>query len=734
MKEEPISANPIDDPYHVVASGSLTAEGTHVLKHGDSFTVVNLLGDITSVERGEQGLYHDGTRFLSGLRLSIEGQRPLLLSSSVAQDNVLLQVQLTNPELTWGSERAAVPYGTIHLERSKFLQHGVCFERLLLSNYGSMPVRFELQLDFASDFVDIFEVRGTPRLHRGEQTLPLVEGGSVGLGYVGLDGVTRQARLVFAPQPDLLVSSRAVFALTLESKQSRELYSWVQCLSSPVASSAKLAVVNPPTSFESAVSQVSNDMTSGERAQCDIFTSNEQFNDWINRAKADLQMLVTQTPQGPYPYAGVPWFSTPFGRDGIWTALEVLWCRPDIAQGVLLFLSTHQAVQHDLEADAQPGKILHELRGGEMAALREIPFGRYYGSIDSTLLYLMLAVRYYEATADRAVIETIWPNLLAAVDWLEHHGDIDGDGLIEYGRTSTDGLVQQGWKDSADSVFHRDGTLAPGPIALVEVQGYAFAALSGMARLAEHFGWSELATKWRAKAALLRERFDRLFWCEDLSSYALALDRDKLPCRVRTSNAGHCLYSGIVLPERAAVLASQLSSPDMFSGWGIRTLATTERRYNPMSYHNGSVWPHDNAIVAAGLAAYGQKDLAMQVLSGLFDATLFTHLHRLPELFCGFTRAPAQGPTLYPVACSPQAWASGAVFMLLQALMGLEVDALQQRVLLHHAVLPPYLHEVCVRNLRVGNATVDFRLIRHTYDVGVSVTRKEGSVDVIGVQ
>lgn len=735
MKErEPGSANPIEDPYHVVASGSLTAEGTHVLKHGDSFAIVNLLGDVTSVERGEQGLYHGGTRFLSGLRLTLDGHRPLLLSSSVAQDNLLLQVQLTNPELRRSLERTSIPHGTIHLERSKFLQNGVCFERLTISNYGASAVEFELRLEFAADFVDIFEVRGAPRLRRGQPSLPLVEGSNTTLGYVGLDGVTRQARLVFAPQPNQLQSNRAMYELTLESKQSRELYSWVQCLSSPASSSDLVGVSNGSMSFESALNQVSNEVASSRIAQCDIFTSNEQFNDWINRAKADLQMLITQTAQGPYPYAGVPWFSTPFGRDGIWTALEVLWCRPEIAQGVLLFLSAHQAVQHDLEADAQPGKILHELRGGEMASLREIPFGRYYGSIDSTLLYLMLAVRYYEATADRGLIERIWPNLLAAVGWLEQHGDIDNDGLVEYGRTSTDGLVQQGWKDSTDSVFHRDGTLAPGPIALVEVQGYAFAALSGMARLAEHFEWVELATKWADAAALLRERFDRLFWCDEMSTYALALDRDKLPCRVRTSNVGHCLYAGIVQPERVAPLAAQLSSPDMFSGWGIRTLATTERRYNPMSYHNGSVWPHDNAIVAAGLAAYGQKEVAMRILTGLFDATLFTDLHRLPELFCGFERASGQGPTLYPVACSPQAWASGAVFMLLQAVMGLEVDALHQRVLLHHAVLPPYLHQVCVRNLHVGSAVVDFRLIRHTDDVGVSVTRKQGKVDVIAVQ
>lgn len=724
------SSQSVDDPYHVAATGSLTAEGSHVLKHGDSFVLVGLLGDISSFERGEQGLYHEGTRFLSHWRLTINGQRPLLLSSSVAQDNLLLQVQLTNPDLRATVERPPIPYGTIHLERSKFLQNGICFERLTLANYGPQAVDFEIRLEFDADFVDIFEVRGTPRARRGEIARPVVTESHVSLAYIGLDQVKRQTNLDFAPQPDQLDSHHADFRVRLEGKQTREIYLWAECL----VPATSVAETKLPIAFESALNQVSSSMRVSELEQCDIFTSNEQFNDWINRAKSDLQMLLTETPQGPYPYAGVPWFSTPFGRDGIWTALQVLWCRPEVAKGVLLFLSAHQAVQDDAGADAQPGKILHELRGGEMAALGEIPFGRYYGSIDSTPLYLVLATRYFEVTADYRLIESIWPHLLAAVEWLETSADIDADGLIEYDRTSKDGLCQQGWKDSVDSVFHRDGTLAFGPIALVEVQGYAYAAFAGMAQLAEHRGEAELARKWRRTAEALRERFDRMYWCDELSTYALALDRAKLPCRVRTSNVGHCLYTGIALPERAAALGEQLMSSEMFSGWGVRTLAATERRYNPMSYHNGSIWPHDNAIVASGLAAYGQKDSAMRILTALFDATLFTALHRLPELFCGFPRVGGQGPTLYPVACSPQAWASGAIYMLLQAVMGLEINALAQRVLLRHATLPPYLDEVRIRNLRVGNARVDFRLIRHADDVGVSVTRKSGHVEVVGVQ
>ena len=722
---------PEEDRYHVVASASLTPGGTHVLKHGDLFVLVDRFGDIQPAALGEQGLYFGGTRFVSRLRLRLERHRPLLLSSSVAEDNLLLQVDLTNPDLVDRAERPLVPYGTLHLSRSKFLQGGAYYERILLSNYGAQAAEVELSLDFAADFVDIFEVRGTRRPERGTQEPAELEHSGVSLLYYGLDGFARRARFEFAPRPDRLEPGLAVFRTRLESKQSREIYVWIECQISP-------RQVLPPKPqllpFEASLSQSVKKLRSEEATSCEIYTSNEQFNDWLNRSRSDLRMLVTDTPQGPYPYAGVPWFSTPFGRDGLWTALQTLWVQPEIAAGVLRFLSAYQATELDPDVDAQPGKILHEMRAGEMAALREIPFGRYYGSIDSTPLYLMLAARYYEATGDRVLIESIWSNLLAAAEWLEKYGDSDGDGFVEYGRTSKDGLVQQGWKDSNDSVFHRDGSFAQGPIALAEVQGYVYAALQGMARLARAVGEQDRYERWQRVADRLRARFDESFWCSELSTYALALDDKKLPCRVKSSNAGHCLYTGIALPSRVTPLAEQLMSPDMFSGWGIRTLSTAEHRYNPMSYHNGSIWPHDNAIVATGLAATGHKALAARVLGALFDATLFMRLHRLPELFCGFAREPAQGPTLYPVACSPQAWASGAVFMLLQAVIGLEVDALERRVVLRHAFLPPFLQEVKIRELRVGDARVDLRLLRHADDVGVTVTRKTGEVEVVGVQ
>jgi glycogen debranching enzyme len=441
-------------------------------------------------------------------------------------------------------------------------------------------------------------------------------------------------------------------------------------------------------------------------------------------------MMTTATRAGPFPYAGVPWFSTAFGRDGILTSYECLWLAPHMARGVLSYLAATQADALVPLQDAEPGKILHETRDGEMAALGEIPFGRYYGSVDATPLFVWLAGAYYERTADLAFIQTIWSNVERALAWIEHYGDRDGDGFVEYLRQSPKGLVQQGWKDSSDSIFHGDGALAEGPIALCEVQGYVFAAKQKAAILAEALGRHDLANSLRKQAEDLQTRFEEKFWCEELSTYALALDGKKRPCRVVSSNPGHCLLTGIAIPPHAKRTALTLLAQESYSGWGIRTLASTEVRYNPMSYHNGSVWPHDNALIAAGLARYGLKEGVIRIMSGLFDASLFIDLHRLPELFCGFPRRPGEGPTLYPVACSPQAWSAASVYMLLQASLGLSIDAERSLLCFSYPQLPPFLSEVHIQRLPVGSASVDLALLRHGQDVGINVLRREGQVQI----
>ncbi|HVD95013.1 MAG TPA: amylo-alpha-1,6-glucosidase, partial [Candidatus Limnocylindria bacterium] len=484
--------------------------------------------------------------------------------------------------------------------------------------------------------------------------------------------------------------------------------------------------------YESVVEEATSALERVRDQEPQIFTGNEQFNDWLNRSLADLHMMRTETPYGPYPYAGVPWFSTVFGRDGIITALQCLWFDPSFARGVLGYLAATQAEADIAERDAEPGKVIHEIRADEMATLGEVPFKRYYGSIDATPLFVMLAGAYYKRTGDRAFVESIWPNIVRALEWIDRYGDSDGDGFVEYARKAKHGLIHQGWKDSHDAIFHRDGTSAEGPIALCEVQGYVYAAKTAAGELAKVLGHAARARELSEQTEALCRRFESTFWCDDISTYAIALDGSKQPCKVRTSNAGHCLFAGIATDEHARRVATTLIDETSFSGWGIRTVASSEARYNPMSYHNGSIWPHDNALIAAGFARYGLKDSAAMLLAGLLDASLFFDLHRLPELFCGFPRRPGESPTLYPVACNPQAWASGAVFLLLEACLGLSVSAPEQTVVFSKPVLPAFLPEVSIRDLKVGDAQVDLLLTRHAEgDVGVNVLRRSGALEVV---
>ena len=389
---------------------------------------------------------------------------------------------------------------------------------------------------------------------------------------------------------------------------------------------------------------------------------------------------------------------------------------------------------HDAARDADPGKILHEMRKGEMARLGEVPFGRYYGTVDGTPLFIVLAAAYYERTGDGDFLREIWPNILAALEWIDVYGDQDRDGFVEYARQTDHGLVQQGWKDSNDSVFHSDGRLATGPIALCEVQAYVYAAKNGIANVAADLGDPDLAQRLRAQAAKLQSAFKTMFWSDELGMFALALDGEKKQCRVRSSNAGQCLFSGIADHEQYRSTAEGLLSPAFFSGWGVRTIVTGEHRYNPMSYHNGSLWPHDNALIALGALRQADKELALRITSGLLDLASEVMFHRLPELVCGFGRRPGKGPTLYPVACSPQAWSAGSVFMLLQACLGLEIRASESRVYLHHSALPEKLQFVRIRNLKVGNGSVDLSCERYADTVSVNCMRRSGNVEIVAIR
>jgi glycogen debranching enzyme len=711
-----------NDPCHIVASSSLTDDHIEVLKQGDTFGLFDRYGDIHSSRSGSQGLYHEGTRFLSRFELTLNGVRPLLLSSTVKEDNVSLNVDLTSPDMTHEGQ-VEISCGALHLSRTRFLWQGFCFERLRVHNYSLLPVPVRISFSVDADFADLFEVRGKKRNQKGRRLEVVTSKDGVSFGYEGLDRVERWVTLCCAPAPTT-VHPREIHCDTL--LLAGEVAQWDLTISCEVDRR-----IGCDRSYESAFAEVERALHAAKADDCLIVTSNDQFNAWLNRSLADLHMMVSDTPDGPYPYAGVPWFSTPFGRDGLITAFEFLWVNPGIARGVLAYLAATQAREVVPEQDAEIGKILHETRKGEMAALKEIPYGRYYGSIDATPLFIMLAGAYYERTGDRAFIAQIWPNIERALQWIDHAGDFDGDGFVEYSRRSKGGLIHQGWKDSQDAVFHADGRSAEGPIALCEVQGYVFAAKRRAARLALTLGCTEQSRRLLKEADVLRTKFERSFWCNDLSSYALALDGFKRPCRVRTSNAAHCLWTGIADHKHGMRLAKTLMAEEFFSGWGIRTVAATEACFNPMAYHNGSVWPHDNALIAAGMASYGFKKGALKILCGLFDASLFLELHRLPELLCGFSRRPGEGPTLYPVACSPQTWSSVALFLLLQSCLGLRIEAPRARLSFSQPVLPEFLDHIEIANLRIGDATVDLSLTRHAQDVGINILRREGRVEIV---
>ncbi len=717
----------VADRYYILATSSLADEQDRVLKQDETFAVFDRYGDIKPVGLGEEGIYQAGTRYLSGLMLRIARQRPMLLSSTIREDNALLAVDLTNPDIRVDDrDELAVPRGLLHVARTAFLWEGVCHERIALRNYALHEISVPIELSFEADFADIFEVRGARREHRGTTHPPQLVDGGVDLRYDGLDGRTRCTRMRFAPAPDELDGTHARYRIHLAPQAETAIEIGIAC-EEPARRARPVALDESPD-------LTADDLARIRERGADIQTSNEQFNEWLRRSDADLAMMATRTSHGEYPYAGVPWYSTIFGRDGIITALECLWLEPDVARDVLRVLAAYQGDVIDPQRDEEPGKIVHEMRQGEMASLGEVPFGRYYGTADATPLYLLLAGAYYRRTGDVDFMRQLWPNVERAMEWVETYGDPDGDGFIEYQRHRGSGLANQGWKDSTDSVFHADGALAEGPIALSEIQGYAFAARREIAVVARALGKDDVGDRLERDAELLRNRFEEAFWLEDLGTYAEALDGDKRPCRVRTSNPGHCLYTGIVTPERAALVVGQLLSPEGFSGWGIRTVATGESRYNPMSYHDGSVWPHDNAIIAAGMARYGMTESALRVLESLFDASLYIDLRRLPELFCGFARRHGEGPTAYPVACSPQAWSAGAVFLLLQACLGMEIDAPQRTVRFTNARLPDMLDELWISGLQVGDASLDIALQRRTIDVGIDVLRKQGEVRVVAVK
>ena len=711
----------MDDAYSVQTTAAETSdtdglERLMALKDADTFAVADGWGDMKG---GADGLFDHDTRLLSRLVLTVGLARPSRLSSGVSQDNVYFTCHSTNRPLPPMGGRSA-PAGVLHIERRRFVRDRRMFERVRIVNHGVEDMLLPLALDFAADFADIFQVRGTLREKRGTMETPGHDGRRVTFGYVGLDGVRRISCLAFSEPPARLSGSRAEFMFSLPMGKRCDLY--IECgpdrCDQPDEARFRINAVAARLAMR----------TRRRRGASLRGPRSPRFNDWLDQSRADVALLTTDLPTGPYPYAGVPWFSTPFGRDGIITAWQMLWLDPSLAKGVLTYLAMRQATGVSAFQDSAPGKIMHETRGGEMSALGEVPFGLYYGGVDTTPLFVALAGAYARRTGDFALIRKLWPNLIAALGWMKDHGDIQGDGLISYQRGAQTGLANQGWKDSEDSIFHTDGRFPKGPVALLEVQGYAYAAWQAMAELGAALG-DPGALGWAAEADRVRALVEDRYWMEDEGFYAIALDGDGEQCRSIGSNAGHLLFTGLPSPERATQVTKRLLGAEFRSGWGVRTLATGQARFNPMSYHNGSVWPHDTAIAAAGMARYGERRAVALLLGEIYASAAHFHL-RLPELFCGFERLPGEPPIAYPVACLPQAWAAGSVFLMLQSALGIGIDAVAGVVEIDDPVLPTGIDRLNVTSLQVGDGVVDLGFQQMGNHTVVISQRRDGPVSV----
>jgi glycogen debranching enzyme len=713
-----------------------------VLKHGNLFVVTNRLGDIWPAGARDLGAYFDDTRMLSTYRLRLAGEPVVCLSSQQAREG-RSQIDLTVTSMNFGGVFSD-PVNFLHLRRDQ-LVHEQFVERLTLTNFLVRPVDYWLELEFQCDFADVFEVRGAQRERRGTYYHPHVSTDDVRFLYFGRDHVFYEVRLSLTPAPTSLSRERARYELSLQPNETMTVEVTVspRLRVPPVSGDSRspLTWPDPGTyfpgtrsahapsvhSFSSRAESLRTDAESWAARCTRLRTNDELFDEISEQSIADLHALVVDCGGQSVVSAGIPWYTAPFGRDAILTAFESLLVAPELARDTLAFLASHQGRARNDYREEAPGKILHEVRRGEMARAGEVPHSPYFGTADATPLWIVLLSEYLQWSGDEEFVAAHLPNADAALEWMHADGDPDRDGFIEYERKGERGLINQGWKDSTDGVPFADGTRCEPPIALVEVQGYAADAERRLAELHRRFGNRKRALEIGELSRQRERRIEQVFWVPQANCYGLALDRNKKLAETITSNAGHLLFSGAVSQTRANRLAKTILGPSMWTGWGIRTLATGQRVYNPLSYHNGTVWPHDNAIIAQGLSHYGRNDLASQILTGLFEAAHHFDGSRLPELYCGLERSSGAFPVPYPVACSPQAWASAALFGTLRACLGLYPDASRGLLRVVDPHLPPWLKEVELQGLRIGKTRLDLRFARAGERVFVSVQKQEGA-------
>ncbi|WP_373049037.1 glycogen debranching N-terminal domain-containing protein [Vulgatibacter sp.] len=714
---EPISGAELfgyDDPS---LAGESTAVEKLTLKSGDHFAVTNRRGDIAPAGARDMGFFREDTRFLSYLELSVSGGPPVVLSTQTSTDYVT-QIDMTVTTRAFGGIFLGDPVNFLHLRREQ-LVHEQFVDRYTLTNFVTHPIDFWLELAWAADFADVFEIRGMRREARGQYRVPEIQGDAVIARYLGRDGRRYRSEITLRGGPSEIEAQRARFDLHLEPN------------ASAVVELRVAARFDDEPSVEHLPYEVQAESARGvyrtwRHACTSIETGDAYFDAGLAQSIADLRALQSERGGEPVIAAGIPWYTCPFGRDTLLTAYEAMPVAPQLARDALVYLAAHQGTKIDPERDEEPGKILHEVRTGEMARAGEIPHTPYYGTVDATPLWLILLSEYFLWTDDRSAVSELLPAAARALQWIDEWGDPDGDGFVEYEKKGARGLDNQGWKDSRDGVIFADGTVARGPIALVEVQGYVFDAKRRMAQLYRRFGIPEEATRLAAEAQAMAQRIDERFWMEEKGTYAEALDGEKRQVDAITSNPGHLLWCRAAVPERARRVGEVLLGRGMFSGWGIRTLASGQLAYNPLSYHNGTVWPHDNALCAMGLANYGMNGLAVEVLEGLYLASRHFRHHRLPELFCGLGRRQGDFPVHYPVACSPQAWSSAAFFLLLRACLGLQPDAPRRTLQIQNPRLPHWLEDVHVRGMQIGPGRVSLHFTRTGEGTFAAVSAMEG--------
>jgi glycogen debranching enzyme len=696
-----------------------------ILKEGECFVFTLENGDMPHGNRAGLGLYYRDTRYLSTLELKVEGMEPLYLTSSTER-GYMANIHLSNPDIiTDGGVR--IPQDVVNIRRSRVIRDGLV-ERIHVRNYHTAPIFITLSLSFSSDFADIFEVRGMQRKKRGRVHVPRFSGNTLTLSYTGLDRMKRSTRITFNLKPAFVRRGKAGaevnFTLLLNPYEK-------QILDITVVPLEEGEEKCPPP-YPQCLLELRNSYQEWAEAGTSIRTDNDVFNIMLQRSVRDLRALYTTTRYGSIIVGGLPWYATPFGRDALITCYQLMIFRPDLARESLRFLSMFQGDRVDDWRDEEPGKIIHEIRQGEMTRTGEIPHSPYYGTVDATPLFLLLLTEYYKWTGDLSLFTELRDSVESALRWVDEYGDMDGDGFVEYSRRSSMGLLNQYWKDSGDSILLPGGKLPCPPIATVETQGYVYYAKRRLAEIYRQAGEEERAERLSRDAEKLRKKVEEHFWDDELDFYVLALDGEKRPVRVVSSNGGQLLFTGLPSPERARAVIRRLISRDMFSGWGIRTLSNKEDYYNPMSYHNGSIWPHDNALILKGIKRYGELEAFQAVVNGLTEASMHMENMRLPELFCGFKRKRFDEPVPYPVACSPQAWSSGCLFLFLQSALGLEPDAARGVLYVNRPFLPSLINRVELKKLRVGEAELDLLFQRtETGTTSFSVLRKKGDIRVV---